>query len=202
MTEPLLPPSGRYTPEQYDYEKIIGRRTMGGSVKLKRLRPVHRKLIGYHLRGLTATEINYITGFAESAIYRILNDPLSQAYIHAHTAGADMELEALAPLAVGAIRNGLDSSDERTALNAADKFFKATGRYGKMETAKETAEDVIMRMLSIAENQSGAIRELVRTDPAERMLDITPSAQADSSSMKIEQHERDTDDGSDSKDDR
>ena len=187
----------KHDPATYDYEKIIGKRTPGGNHKLKRLRPVHRKIIALHLHGMTAGEIEIVTGFNQSAVYRILGDPLSQAYIQAHTAGADMELEALAPKAVDALRNGLESDDDRTALNAADKFFKATGRYGRVETAKETAEDVIMRMLSIAENQSGAIRELVRTDPADRLVDITPSAGADSSPPKIEHNNEDTNDGSD-----
>ena len=167
--------SVKYTPEQYAYEKIIGKRHSNGSLKLKRLTGIHRRMIAMHLRGMANKDIALVTGYSEMRISHVLRDDLSLAYINAHMQGTEMELAALAPMAVDALRNGLCSNDEKTALLAADKFFKASGKYNQATEAKETAEDVIMRMLAIAENQSGAIRDLTRADPAANMIDVSPA---------------------------
>lgn len=175
MSDWKLPNTPLYTPEQYQYEKIIGKRKADGAMKLKRLKAIHRVMIAHHLRGMSNRDIAFVTGFDEFAIGRVLRDPLSQAYIQEHLSGTEMELAALQPMAVDAVRRGLNSDDDRTALNAADKFFKATGQYAKGETSKDTAEDVIVRALGIMESQAGAINQLARPNVAERMVDITPS---------------------------
>lgn len=153
----------RYDREQYEYEKIIGRRRENGATKLKRLTGRHRSIIGLHLRCLSNADISLITGYSEAWISTLLSDPLSQVYIQEHIAGADKELEALAPLAVDAVRQGLQSASEGMRLKAADRFFRATGRFNDdPNKGKETAEDVIARALDAISQQAGAISELSR----------------------------------------
>lgn len=165
----------KYNSEQYQFEKVIGKRTRTGELKLKRLKGIHRQMIAYHLRGMSGRDIAFVTGFDEVAISRILRDPLSAAYINAVLESSDMELSALAPMAVDAVRSGLESDNEGTRLKAADKFFRATGKYNKTDTAAETAEDVIARALAqVAATQAGILRDLTRPDPISNLVDVTP----------------------------
>ena len=162
----------RYEAEQYEYEKIIGKRTQTGALKLKKLTPKHRIIIGYHVRCLSNADISLITGYNEAYISTLLRDPLSQAYIKEIRAGIDEELEALGPLAVDAVRQGLQSQSEKTRLQAADKFFRATNKYGDSGGGgKETAEDVIARALDAIQAQAGAINNLARPERP-RAIDV------------------------------
>lgn len=157
----------RYSPADYQVEKVIGKRKATGELKLKRLKGIHRKMITMHLRGLSNRDIEAVTGYSEIAISRILRDPLSQAYIQEYLAGVEVELQGMQVLAADALREGLVSADQSIALRAVDTYFKATGRYAKAEEGKGTAEDAIARALAaIAENQSEAINTLSRGNTA------------------------------------
>lgn len=165
------PTEGTYDPEQYRFEKIIGRRLKTGAFPLKRLGTVHKNVIALHLRSLSNRDIALITGLNESTISRILNDPLAQEVIQLYLSGIDQELQGLAPMAVDALRSGLSSQDTDTQLKAADKFFKATGRYAKAEKGGESAEDVLARALArVASENASSLRELTRQAPT-RMLE-------------------------------
>lgn len=165
----------KYNPEDYQFEKIIGKRGSTGELKLKRLKGIHRTIIGYHLRGLSNRDISFITGHTEITISRVLRDPLSQAYINTIIDGAEMELEALAPMAVSAIRDGLEADkSDATRLKAADRFFRATGRYDRKKDDGETAEDVIARALKVMQKQANALDNLSRPDPTARLVEVNP----------------------------
>lgn len=155
----------KYDPAEYQYEKIVGKRTKTGELKLKRLKAVHRAIIGYHIRGLSNRDIAFVTGMDEITIGRVLRDPLSQQYVKELIDASESEINALLPMATDAIRRGLMSDNEKTALNAADKIYKATGRYSHEGPGKqETAEDVIARVLGIAQTQADTLREVTRTE--------------------------------------
>ena len=154
---------GVYDPEEYKYEKIIGKRSLTGELKLKRLKGTHRRIISLHARCLSNRDIAFVTGMAEISVSRIIRDPLSQRYLQELIAGAEEELKALMPLATNAVRVGLESDNVKTALMAADKFFRATGRYNHDNgDGRETAEDVIGRAMAVMKEQAGAIKELAR----------------------------------------
>ena len=174
--ETTVPSSLRpeFDPEEYRFEKIIGTRLPGGEKPLKRLNVKHRNVIALHLRGLSARDIRDITGLCERSVYKIINDPLSQDIVRHYIEGIDAELEALAPLAVGAVRDGLnEKQDPRVRLLAADRFFKATGRYVQAEQKRESAEDVLARALArvAAERDRGGahLRELRRSAPVDAL---------------------------------
>lgn len=175
--ETTLPQAERpeFDPDQYRFEKIIGTRLPGGKVPLKRLNVKHRNVIALHLRGLSARDISEITGLSEVTIYKTINDPLSQEIVRGYIEGLDAELEALAPLAVDAVRSGLDAKQEpRVRLLAADRFFKATGRYTSAEQQRESAEDVLARALARVALEreregGGGLRELRRSAPVEAL---------------------------------
>lgn len=164
--------SPRHDREQYKYEKIIGLRTQTGALKLKRLTGRHRTIIGLHLKCLSNSDISLLTGYSEAWISTMLRDPLSQSYISSAIKGVEQELEALAPLAVDAVRQGLQSNSETTRLKASDRFFRATGRYNNdLADGKETAEDVIARALDAIQAQAGAINQLSRPERP-RAIDV------------------------------
>ena len=161
-----------YDPAEYQQEKLLGKRSITGELKLKRLNGAHRRIISLHARCLSNRDISFVTGYSEIAISRIVRDPLSQIYLNELLEGVEHELKALMPLATDAIRNGLQSDNIKTAMVAADKFFRATGHYQHEENVgRETAEDVIGRALAIMEKQAGALKELSRPERP-RALDV------------------------------
>lgn len=50
----------------------------------------------------------------------------------------------------------------KTRLTAADRAFKATGRYEGKVQERETAEDVIARALEVMKTQADTVREVTR----------------------------------------
>lgn len=162
----------QYDPEQYQFDKITGKRT-SKRTPLKRLKAYHRNIIALHLRGMSNRDISTITGINESNISGIINDKLSQEIIQNYIEGVDRELEALAPMAVDAIRGALGSNDANVQLKAADKFFKATGRYAKAEKGGDSAEDVLARALArVAQENASTLREVTRS-PSAQLIDGT-----------------------------
>jgi len=164
---------GDYDPSEYQTQKTLGIRTPSGELKLKQLKPIHKMMIVHHLRGWSNRDVASLLGKAEITVSRVLRDPLSQSLLKEFHEASKAELEALAPLAVAAVRNGLTSDSERTALAAADKFFKATGQYSDETRGPETAEDVIARALAIAQTQANTIHDLTRPDHT-KIIDINP----------------------------
>lgn len=153
--------------------------------RLTRLKPTHRRILLLHLMGLSSVEITIHTGFSAGHISRVIRDPLSQPYIEAHLAKTNDELEAMFGLAVDAVRRGLNSDSEKTALAAADRFFRVTGRYGEQEKSAESAEDVIKRALQVMANQSGTIDKLVDSKRIEtaKVIDMRPTTKEEEADL-------------------
>ncbi len=164
--------NGKYDPLEYHQDKLLGKRSVTGELKLKRLNGAHRRIISLHARCLSNRDISFVTGFSEIAISRIIRDPLSQGYLNELLSGVEEELKALMPLATDALRQGLTSDNVKTAMIAADKFFRATGHYQPEENqGRETAEDVIARAIAVMDKQAGALKELTRPERP-RALDV------------------------------
>lgn len=155
-----------YDPAQYQFEKIIGKRLTTGHTGFKRLSARHKNVIALHLRCLSNRDIAFVTGLDDVHVGRILKDPLCQEIIGNYLDDMDNELLSLAPLAVDAVRSALGDGDAKVRLNAADKYFKATGKYARAEGGGETAEDVLARALArVASDNATALRQLTRTPP-------------------------------------
>lgn len=163
----------QYDPAIYQYEKIIGKRTRTGEMKLKRLKPLHRQMIAMHIGCFSNRDIAYQMNIDEITVSRVLRDPLSQELIAAYAAGVDSELAALLPLGVDAIRKSLLTDDARIALMAVDKLFRALGKFDHSHDheKKETAEDVIQRALGIAQTSVDTVKELTR-DGRPKAIDV------------------------------
>lgn len=153
----------QYDPAVYQFEKVIGKRTKTGELKLKRLKPLHRQMIAMHIGCFSNRDIAFQMNIDEITVSRVLRDPLSQEVIKVYAEGIDAELEALLPLGVDVVRKALLSDNAKIALQGTDKLFRALGKFDhshKIEK-RETAEDVIARALGIAQDSVGIVKGLV-----------------------------------------
>ncbi|KKM03296.1 hypothetical protein LCGC14_1775830 [marine sediment metagenome] len=156
----------QYDPQVYQFEKIIGRRTKTGELKLRRLKPLHRQMIAMHIGCFSNRDIAFQMNVDEITVSRVLRDPLSQEIINTYAEGIDAELEALLPLGVDVLRKSLLSDSAKIALQGADKLFRALGKFNHTgdEEKRETAEDVIQRALGIAQGSVDIVKEITRRD--------------------------------------
>lgn len=103
------------------------------------------------LRGLKQAQIAEALGLATQSIGRIVTDPRYVEYRERHLAVLDQEFVAMKPLAFAALKGGLNSSDENTALRASEQWFKGAGYGGFSKTERAstalTAEDVARELL-------------------------------------------------------
>ena len=152
----------QYDPKVYQFEKIIGKRTKTGELKLKRLKPLHRQMLHMHLGCYSNRDIAFHLNVDEITVSRVLRDPLSQEIINTYAAGIDAELEALLPLGVDVVRKALLSDSPKVGLAGVDKLFRALGKFNHTgdKEERETAEDVIARALGIAQTQADTIKGL------------------------------------------
>jgi len=142
-----------YSPEEYLEEKRNGSRLPNGAMPLKRLTAKHKQIILMHLSGLSNNEIALASGRTPVSISRILHDPLAEPEISRLLKDTEKEFEALYPKSVERLREAMDAETlaktpaYTTRLKAVDIYFRASGKYQDADTGKETAEDVIQRIL-------------------------------------------------------
>ncbi len=112
---------------EYERDKLIGKRLPSGALRLKKLSARHMTMIALHLTGkFKAGHIAEHIGCRAITVYRVLNDPLAQKVINDFHSGVMLDLKALAPLAVEAVRDGLTDEDPDVKLRAVDRFDKLT----------------------------------------------------------------------------
>jgi hypothetical protein len=133
---------------QYQQEKDAGIRLPSGQTRLTKLSGKHLRLINYHLQGLKAREIAEILDVTPAWISKILNDPLVKAKLQERFVDIDNELLVNATMVVS---GAMKSDDEAIALRAADMVWRSRGRYEKKGDDRPTAEDVVQRMLAMAQ---------------------------------------------------
>lgn len=104
------------------------------------------------LRGLDKQEIAKTLSLSPSTVTNITLDERYIAYRERHLAALDHDFVAMKPLAFDALRGGLRSQDENTALRASEQWFKAAGFGGFARTPEQptslTAEDVVAALLT------------------------------------------------------
>lgn len=163
-------------PIQYEYQKVIGKRSESGELKLRKLLPRHKSIIAFHLQGWSNRDIAHQMNMDEIAVGRVLRDPLSQNLINRYMEMTDDELRALMPKTVASLRRGLEHPDIHVQMKAADKVLKTQGKYNEKEGGRETAEDVIARALErVAETNQSLVQQVERQHSLSNVIDITPS---------------------------
>ena len=140
----------RYDSAKYYLEKASGARLENGLPPLKRLTARHIAILIEHLAGRRGYEIAEKHRVREPTVSRIIHDPLGQAFLKKRYNHVDQEFEALYGQAVNVLRDGLKNTNSmKDRLRAAELHFKKRGDFKEQNVVKETAEDVIQRILNL-----------------------------------------------------
>lgn len=104
------------------------------------------------LRGLSRKEIAEALNLTPQGVSKIVADERYIEYRERHLTAMDAEFTAMKPLAFAALKGGLSSQDENTALRASEQWFKGAGYGGFSKTERTstglTAEDVARALLT------------------------------------------------------
>ena len=120
---------------------------------LKQLRPKHLRIISLYMSGrFKRFEIARMEGVTPVTITNVISDPLSQKILQKQHEQFEEDLIAMKPIALDTMRSGLLDKDLRIGLSALDKYFKATGLYKEKADARDSAEDVMQRILNLQVN--------------------------------------------------
>ncbi len=121
----------------------------------RRREEIHTKWAAIYqleLRGLSQKEIAEVMHTSVTTICRITQDDRYIAYREAHLTAMDAEFIAMKPLAFNALKSGLNSNDQNTALRASEQWFKGAGFGGfskdPVPASRTTAEDVAAALIA------------------------------------------------------
>ncbi len=135
----------------YQLEKQLGLRGENGRKLIQKLKPKHHRCVELHLAGVATKEIALALGVTEDTIWGWLRDPLVQEKVQQGRQMFEGEFDALYGRAIDAVRSGLGDVDPTHRLRAAAIYFKQKQEAAALKVGggKETAEDVIARMLQV-----------------------------------------------------
>lgn len=137
---------------RYEAEKIYGMRRENGALKLKKLTRKHYEIIARHLAGQSGERIHNEMNLSVVTISRVLNDPLAQQVIKRSYKDRQSELDALAGMAIGAVRDTLTVGSTSEKLAAVDKFTKLKQAIAPETNPAESAEDFAKAIITNAQN--------------------------------------------------
>lgn len=138
-----------YDPRLYQMQKASGERLANGLLPLKRLTARHVRILVLHLSGLKGNDIARICRIRPVTVSRVLNDPLGRTFLKRHYDDLENEFQALLGPAIGTLRDSLEKGvPMKERLRGADTFFKRRGDYKETVEKKDTAEDVVQKILS------------------------------------------------------
>lgn len=113
----------------YYKDKLLGKRLPNGVVPLKKLNGRHQRIIALHLTGkFSGVKIAEMLNCSAFTIHRTLNDPMAQQIINDFHSSIEMDLKAMLPLAIDAVRDGLEHDDQDVRLRAVSKLESMLGR--------------------------------------------------------------------------
>lgn len=112
--------------------------------------PTHHKLmIMLHLEGYSGNAIADEVQCNPGTVYKVLNSGWAKSIVQQYMEFSTQEFSALQKLSVKAVRDGLLNEDINVRLKSADMFMKAHGKYAGGEKGKDTAEDIIQRIMEM-----------------------------------------------------
>lgn len=115
---------------------------------LKVVRPRHVLMLRDYINGMSRSVIAMKYGVTPQTVTNLVNDPAVRETVqHSVQAGLN-DMDTLLPLAVNAVRETLMDGSRKEKLTAADKVFKVKGLYTAQDEKRETAEDVMQRLLA------------------------------------------------------
>lgn len=151
---PAAPPHAPHTPAPRPLSGVGAHPEMRSEGKGTRTEVSTRwaSIYALELRGLSIAEIAQALGMSQSGVSRITTDERYIAYREQHLGAIDAEFVMMKPLAFAALKSGLNSSDENTALRASEQWFKGAGFGGfakdPVPQTRTTAEDVAAALIA------------------------------------------------------
>ena len=146
-------PEGGYLTKAYAEGKQLGLRRENGAAKLKRLKPIHNRIIALHLSGWPNTEICKDVNRSPAWVSTVLNDPLAREVINNFEDLHEEEFKRLRVLANDSLRDAMQpTKTDSVRLQAARIFYQKDGQDSGEKGA--TAEDVMAQILQKIEAEN------------------------------------------------
>jgi len=143
----------QYSPDVYRDEKATGIRLPNGAKPLAKLSPKHLDMLRLHLEGMKNCDIAVLHGCTDATVSLTLNDPRMVELKKQHKQNVSNEFDALYGGVVDTIRDGLQVTQPMNVrLKSADMFLKESPMRRTEESERDTAEDVVKRLLEISLN--------------------------------------------------
>jgi hypothetical protein len=120
-------------------------------------------VLALFLSGESKSTIARALDLSPSAVSLIISNPTSRDLLERASRDNELEMSALLPLAVNALRRAMQAEDEDVALRGAKAYFYATGRAEAKNAEATTAEDVVARILEITSAGPMTIRYAERS---------------------------------------
>lgn len=138
-----------YIPEVYSAERDITiTRQRSGAQELKKLKPVHKRIISLHLAGNTGVAIAKMVGMAVPYITWVLKSAIVQEVIQQYDSMQDAEFKRLRRQADDNLREALFCDSRSARLKATELFFKREDILDQRNGGSGlTAEDVARKLL-------------------------------------------------------
>ena len=133
----------------YEQQKVLGDRREDGSLNLKKLKPIHIRVIQMHLSGYNNAAISRKVQKTQVTISRWLSDPLIRAELELAINSERSRLTMMTGKAVDAVDLALESKDNTMKLKGVDRFIKLSDHLGDGEEDKITAEDIVNRIMNL-----------------------------------------------------
>lgn len=124
-----------------------------GKTALDQIPTRWRTILTLEIQGIDKTQIAEMMQLTPGAITNITRDQRYIDFRNEYLAELDGEFLSMKPLAFAALKGGLQSTDENTALRASEQWFKGASFGGYSKTPEPsttvTAEDVARQLLNI-----------------------------------------------------
>lgn len=147
------PPDGQHRHNPGAGEHFGDKRWQYGKSEIDELSTKYRAILSLEIQGISKNDIARRMGMSLQGVIRATSSQKYLDFRNNYLAGLDDEFFAMKPLAFAALKQGLSSQDEDTALKASDQWFKAAAFGGYSKTSEPhsnlTAEDVVRQLLHV-----------------------------------------------------
>lgn len=111
-------------------------------------------VIALHIKGIGSLKIAQFVGKTLPWVTNTLSLSSVARVLNLTDLALEQEIKGMKGLAVDAMRDVLERGNHRDKSGMVEKYFKITGRYEEKNATRETAEDIIAKMLCVLQTQA------------------------------------------------
>lgn len=119
--------------------------------------PEHQQVIALHMNGMGTAAIAKVMNRKYSWVAAVLRDDTIKGILDRIREVVNMELAALYPLAVNAVREVLEDGSDGPKLKAAELVLRTQGKMDGEDSRARTAEDVVEEIMTHVEVEGKAV---------------------------------------------